>query len=970
MNRLGARLKTWGSSPIGDSKETTNILISVHDIYVALGINEEVQDRVVNGVKEFSLVGLLDDDIEVVNVEGMICLSKEAKNGLEVLKRKRLHRIKSGTVTEVVNVTSMLTRSGGDALRASLSCGMRLHGNADSFSRPSDASNGTDTFSKRKVEKFDTTDLEWIDKIPECPVYCPTKEEFDDPLVYLQKISPEASKYGICKIVSPLSASVPAGVVLMKEKAGFKFTTRVQPLQLAEWNTDDKVTFFMSGRNYTFRDFERMANKVFARRYCSAGCLPATYLEKEFWHEIACGKTETVEYACDVDGSAFSSSPNDQLGKSKWNLKTLSRLPKSILRFLDTAIPGVTDPMLYIGMLFSMFAWHVEDHYLYSINYHHCGASKTWYGIPGHAALQFEKMVQGHVYNRDILSTDGEDGAFDVLLGKTTLFPPNILLEHDVPVYKAVQKPGEFVITFPRAYHAGFSHGFNCGEAVNFAIGDWFPLGAAASRRYALLNRTPLIPHEELLCKEAMLLVKSSELDDVDHSSADLVSRHCVKVSFVHLMRFQHRACWSLMKLKACASVSSNSRGTIFCRLCKRDCYVAYMKCNCYLHPICLRHEIESLKCSCGSNHVLFLKEDLLEMEAVAHKFEQEEGILQEVQHQIECDELYLQLNMLPCNEKDGYTPYCEIKFQLNLEIDIKTQGQWKDLDCGSHSQPLLNSDKEISKTDVSDASLSCAASTLCSFLGPAESSFPNNGHANFNSGNLGSTNHFQEVFGSAYESSQSSSSCDKLLGIHQENFHGAQVMPIGVQYSDDSDSEIFRVKRRSSVKVEKRTVNTTMMLKFNEQQGLKRLKKPHHEARCGQLSSLDYCTTDKSDRHFIPTVKSKEAPCSAPTRDRFAGGSTTPISIRFKPMLSDLKMADEEAVWLNHIRGHHRKDKFQLDIGKTMREPPPLEIRSKRLKVRGPSFSRGEEQAGLNCSLPETVEQSGGPVSGVSSRA
>lgn len=26
---------------------------------------------------------------------------------------------------------------------------------------------------------------------------------------------------------------------------------------------------------------------------------------------------------------------------------------------------GITDPMLYIGMLFSMFAWHVEDHYLY-----------------------------------------------------------------------------------------------------------------------------------------------------------------------------------------------------------------------------------------------------------------------------------------------------------------------------------------------------------------------------------------------------------------------------------------------------------------------------------------------------------------------------------------------------------------------------------------------------------------------------
>lgn len=101
-----------------------------------------------------------------------------------------------------------------------------------------------------------------------------------------------------------------------------------------------------------------------------------------------------------------------------------------------------------------------SNHLLFfSINYHHCGAAKTWYGIPGHAALEFEKVVREHVYNHNILSADGEDGAFDVLLGKTTLFPPNILLQHNVPVYKAVQKPGEYIITFPRAYHAGFSHG-------------------------------------------------------------------------------------------------------------------------------------------------------------------------------------------------------------------------------------------------------------------------------------------------------------------------------------------------------------------------------------------------------------------------------------------------------------------------------------------------------------------------------
>ena len=29
----------------------------------------------------------------------------------------------------------------------------------------------------------------------------------------------------------------------------------------------------------------------------------------------------------------------------------------------------------------------------------------------------------------------------------------------DVPIYTLRQEPGEFVVTFPRAYHAGFSHG-------------------------------------------------------------------------------------------------------------------------------------------------------------------------------------------------------------------------------------------------------------------------------------------------------------------------------------------------------------------------------------------------------------------------------------------------------------------------------------------------------------------------------
>ena len=47
------------------------------------------------------------------------------------------------------------------------------------------------------------------------------------------------------------------------------------------------------------------------------------------------------------------------------------------------------------------------------------------------------------------------------------------MLHAGIPVFHTVQKQGEFVVTFPRAYHAGFSHGFCIGEAANFACGDW-----------------------------------------------------------------------------------------------------------------------------------------------------------------------------------------------------------------------------------------------------------------------------------------------------------------------------------------------------------------------------------------------------------------------------------------------------------------------------------------------------------------
>ncbi len=38
----------------------------------------------------------------------------------------------------------------------------------------------------------------------------------------------------------------------------------------------------------------------------------------------------------------------------------------SLLRHVEENIPGVMVPWVYVGMLFSSFAWHIEDHMFYS----------------------------------------------------------------------------------------------------------------------------------------------------------------------------------------------------------------------------------------------------------------------------------------------------------------------------------------------------------------------------------------------------------------------------------------------------------------------------------------------------------------------------------------------------------------------------------------------------------------------------
>ena len=63
-----------------------------------------------------------------------------------------------------------------------------------------------------------------------------------------------------------------------------------------------------------------------------------------------------------------------------------------------------------------------------------------------------------------------------------------------------MQKPGEYILTLPGAYHSGFSTGLNIGEAVNFATKAWFDYGPKCQELYRRTReKIPVFPIEWLV---------------------------------------------------------------------------------------------------------------------------------------------------------------------------------------------------------------------------------------------------------------------------------------------------------------------------------------------------------------------------------------------------------------------------------------------------------------------------------------
>uniref|UniRef100_A0A0E0N6H6 JmjC domain-containing protein n=1 Tax=Oryza rufipogon TaxID=4529 RepID=A0A0E0N6H6_ORYRU len=364
----------------------------------------------------------------------------------------------------------------------------------------------------------------WLRSLPVAPEFRPTAAEFADPVSYILKIEPAAAPYGICKVVPPLppppkkatfSNLSRSFAALHPDDRSPSFPTRHQQVGLCPRRTRPGLKpVWRSSHRYTLPQFESKAGAT--RKSLLAGLnFPAsrqlTPLDHEvlFWRASA-DRPIVVEYGSDMSGSGFSPCaaqpqppPQQQptaraaahLGETAWNMRGVARSPGSLLRFMPEDVPGVTTPMLYVGMMFSWFAWHVEDHDLHSLNYMHLGAAKTWYGVPRDAALAFEDVVREHGYGGEVNPLE----TFATLGQKTTVMSPEVLVESGIPCCRLVQNAGEFVVTFPGSYHCGFSHGFNCGEASNIATPEWLRIAKEAAIRRASINRPPMVSHYQLL---------------------------------------------------------------------------------------------------------------------------------------------------------------------------------------------------------------------------------------------------------------------------------------------------------------------------------------------------------------------------------------------------------------------------------------------------------------------------------------
>uniref|UniRef100_A0AAZ3NNK9 [histone H3]-trimethyl-L-lysine(9) demethylase n=1 Tax=Oncorhynchus tshawytscha TaxID=74940 RepID=A0AAZ3NNK9_ONCTS len=285
----------------------------------------------------------------------------------------------------------------------------------------------------------------------------PTAEEFQNFSRYIAYMEYQgAHQAGLAKVVPPKD--------WRPRKSYDDIDDLVIPAPIQQVVTGQSGLFTQSNiqkKPMTVREFRKTAN---SDKFCSPRYADIEELERKYWKSVT---FNSPIYGADVNGTLYDPDVTD------WNIGKLNTILDTVEHANGITIEGVNTPYLYFGMWKTTFAWHTEDMDLYSINYLHFGASKSWYCVPPEQGKKMERLAQGFF-------PGSHQNCKAFLRHKMTLISPSILRKYGIPFEKITQEPGEFMVTFPYSYHAGFNHGFNCAESTNFATERWIEYGKQA----------------------------------------------------------------------------------------------------------------------------------------------------------------------------------------------------------------------------------------------------------------------------------------------------------------------------------------------------------------------------------------------------------------------------------------------------------------------------------------------------------
>ncbi|KAF0306787.1 putative lysine-specific demethylase 4B [Amphibalanus amphitrite] len=292
-------------------------------------------------------------------------------------------------------------------------------------------------------------------------VFRPTYEEFKDFAKYIEYIESQgAHKAGVAKIIPP-KEWVPRRNGFKVEDIG-DMVIKNPICQVVTGRLGSYTQINVQKNAMTVRDFYRMANSATYQTPPHDGLED---LERRYWKNIT---YVSPIYGADVCGSL--TDPDCDV----WNINKLRTVLDYVEEDYGISIAGVNTAYLYFGMWKTTFAWHTEDMDLYSINYLHYGAPKSWYAIPPEHGRRLERLAVNF-----FPSEAKQCQAF--LRHKMFLLSPQILKKYSIPFNRITQEEGEIMITFPYGYHSGFNHGFNCAESTNFASPRWVEYGKRAT---------------------------------------------------------------------------------------------------------------------------------------------------------------------------------------------------------------------------------------------------------------------------------------------------------------------------------------------------------------------------------------------------------------------------------------------------------------------------------------------------------